>query len=451
MNSTSGNSTEGGPYQSWTASPSTRGTIDILKTCLLTIFLCCWTSVCPNIPGPNDGKWTRLRDKASMACLGLLGPEFLLTIASGQITSATESVRKFRDLGKTDWTRKHAFYAGMGGFVLQAEDEPRPFPLDAAQLHYLVERDYVDYPHLTEDDIEDKNKADVLARAITLGQATWFLASTITRGAQGLAITTLELTTISFTIVAFAMMYFWFDKPLDVSRTNTLNAKDNDRHIRAPGPPAARRPWHPTPLDFVSREETGMSLVWAYYNEILRRLRLPLFSRPVRDRPHDRIPSDQFPKMSFFFTVVSGVFILAFGATFAIAWNWHFPTEAEQVLWRTASIYNAVYTTVGGLHMWLWDSIFLPRFHARMMDVEMESDEAEAPKRDKFGDLVRNLSPEQDPWLRMPLRYLVSTTVLCASYCVFRLYIFIEDFIGLRSLPASAFQQVDWSRYIPHF
>jgi hypothetical protein len=52
----------------------------------------------------------------------------------------------------------------MGGFVLQASDLSRPIPLDAEQLFYLVKRKHVDYPTLSEEGIDDKNKVDGLAR-----------------------------------------------------------------------------------------------------------------------------------------------------------------------------------------------------------------------------------------------------------------------------------------------
>lgn len=77
----------------WIASPEGRGTADILLSCLFTILLCCWTTICPNLPGLGEGRWAQFRDKFDLACIGLLGPEFLFVIAMGQRTSARRSVR----------------------------------------------------------------------------------------------------------------------------------------------------------------------------------------------------------------------------------------------------------------------------------------------------------------------------------------------------------------------
>ncbi len=79
--------------QGWTSSPNTRGTSDILVTCLVTTFLCCWTAVYPNIPGPKEGFWAMFRDKVGLASLGILGPDFLIVLATGQRSSARRSFR----------------------------------------------------------------------------------------------------------------------------------------------------------------------------------------------------------------------------------------------------------------------------------------------------------------------------------------------------------------------
>lgn len=76
----------------WKSSPDGRGTYDIILTCLITTFLCCWTSVYPNIPAPDDTAWDAIRDRLGLACLGLLGPDFIIVLALGQKSSARRSV-----------------------------------------------------------------------------------------------------------------------------------------------------------------------------------------------------------------------------------------------------------------------------------------------------------------------------------------------------------------------
>jgi hypothetical protein len=63
---------------------------------------------------------------------------------------------------------------------------------------------------------------------------------------------------------------------------------------------------------------------------------------------------------------------------------------------------------------------------------------------------LRNLSKE-DPLLYIPLRIWVPITVTCALYSFARAYVLIEDIIGLRNLPKSAFETVSWMHWFPHF
>ena len=87
-NGTSGNTTHG-----WVPQGDGRGTLDIVWTSGLTIFLCIWTSVCVNVPSINSTRWDRFQDKLGMALVGLLGPDYILLIAVGQWYSARRSVK----------------------------------------------------------------------------------------------------------------------------------------------------------------------------------------------------------------------------------------------------------------------------------------------------------------------------------------------------------------------
>lgn len=76
----------------WVSEPDGRGTWGILSTCILTIILCCWTSVSPNLPAQPDGAFRKWRYKFDLAFITILGSEFLLMLALGQWSSARRSV-----------------------------------------------------------------------------------------------------------------------------------------------------------------------------------------------------------------------------------------------------------------------------------------------------------------------------------------------------------------------
>jgi hypothetical protein len=67
----------------WTPAPNNRGTIDILWSSCLTIFLCSWTALCLNLPPQTWSKARWFHRKNLMAGLGLLGPEFIFQLALG--------------------------------------------------------------------------------------------------------------------------------------------------------------------------------------------------------------------------------------------------------------------------------------------------------------------------------------------------------------------------------
>jgi hypothetical protein len=68
--------------------------------------------------------------------------------------------------GYSSWTMTHAFFADMGGFVLKTPDW-KPFPLDSEQLYYMVSQGYLKYPEIDKEAIDDKDKADGVARYAT--------------------------------------------------------------------------------------------------------------------------------------------------------------------------------------------------------------------------------------------------------------------------------------------
>ncbi|PTD07868.1 hypothetical protein FCULG_00006553 [Fusarium culmorum] len=325
--------------------------------------------------------WASIRDRVGLACLGLLGPEFIIVLAIGQKSSARRSVVKFHEEGYKQWTITHGFFADMGGFVLEADDLNQPIPLNAEQLFYLVKNSHVRYPEITAGELRDRNKSDGFAQLVTVWQATWFIITFIARLIQGLHVTTMELTAVSFVVILFGTAWCWKDKPSDGGRSPD-------------------QPYYQTPLDFISRDETALNLAWQYYNELSRRILFSPFSRRVKKIPWDRIPGDIFLRMDFDLELVGVAFILVFSAAFLSAWNFSFPSTVERDFWRVASIYMLVYGFVGAAWMELSMWIFVPQNRVaqglELSIVEKELAQKSHPFRDLYFRLER--------WLRQKTR-----------------------------------------------
>ncbi|RDH14553.1 hypothetical protein M747DRAFT_300048 [Aspergillus niger ATCC 13496] len=446
--------------QGWTSQPSGRGTLDIIWACCFTMFLCSWSTLCINVPAPGDSSFKIFRRKLYLSALALLGPEFIFQIALSQWESACKSVKDFEASGIKGWTMTHAFYADMGGYVLKPRDWCQ-FPINAGQLHYLVTKGYISPPSLDVSIIRDRNKVDGMLRIITVWQTLWFIITTAERAAQDLAITTFELTTAGFIVCSFATTICWYHKPADIQVSEVIETDVTIEQIllEAEGHPG--RPFSRTPLDFITRKEWAWSLYWSNWTNILRKMRIVIF---LSGRPVNRFQNTVVPEPSKLGYAMFLLLSAIYSAIFICGWNYSFPTPAEQTLWRvsTVAVFCCVplFWAVGSFAFSFWPSIA----SSHKSSSTMESGAIMVPtsahssfwlsvksRASRIANRIRNNSRERDPELTVPLKAILPIYVLGVVYCHARAYIFLEDFIELRSLPASAYATVDWTNIFPHF
>ena len=212
-----GNGTTG-----WQNAPNQRGTFDILKTCIGTIILLCFTSVCPNVPSPTGGYWSKFRMKLSIFLLAVISPDFVFALALGELEAAFTSRAALRKAGLT-WNLQQCFFVNMGGLHLQFRDRKRQgkpsFAVNCIQLLKLKESGILQQmPSLTTKDVEDRNKQDRVARSLAVIQSLFFTADALGRVCEGLFLTTLELTTLGFVYLMTICSICWWKKPMDVSQ-----------------------------------------------------------------------------------------------------------------------------------------------------------------------------------------------------------------------------------------
>jgi hypothetical protein len=477
--------------QGWTSSPNSRGTIDIIWSCAFTMFLCSWSILCLNVSSPDDNIFYIFHRRFWLTCLCFLGPEFTVLNAAGQWVSAKRSLKKFHDAGYNSWTMQHAFFADMGGFVLETPGTPA-FPVDGKQLLFLIKAGFVDeaVTRLDIKVIRDKNKVDGMLRIITVCQVLYFVANIAGRAILHLAITCMELTTAAFIICTIATVFFWLHKPADVNTPEHLRSTSHIAEImraaaaefaapeRKPengssDPMVQTQPLHlrtpldfigrnqhfylRTPLDFVSRKEWHWSLYWSNWINILRHLRINFAPRAFpADRFENTISLEPTRGVYWCCLLVTTIYT----SVFVSAWNYEFPTKIEQYLWRAASI-----TILGTLVAFWTITEFAfsayPAFKKRYGNVLARCFGHKTPtgnaSRSWYGRnihraaaAIRNNSVSKDPALDVPLKAILPIYVVGVFYCTARTYILLSDLVELRSLPASAFVTVDWSSLIPH-
>ncbi|KAK4547271.1 hypothetical protein LTR36_000926 [Oleoguttula mirabilis] len=406
----------------WQSSPNGRGTLDIIQSCVTTIFLCTYTALYLNVR-PRFGAWSTFLYKLKWVLFTLFCPEVVAGLAIEQWRSARQSAQEFaklreqrersRDQARADhsdslealerlvcelqespWTSKHAFLADMGGVQIDFPDFV-PFPVNSHQLHWLVEGGHIDYPTIEEKTIRDKDKADIFARAITALQVVWFTIQCIARGIQHLGLTT-------------HCILFWRDKPLNIGEPIVLVCPKPLAQILAEtGHDLHREPWYGrTPLDFVESEPK-----FSYMEPFFIGLQLPLNmgckKAPLRARFFSNTgvhPPHGLPLRDIALITID---LPVYCAIHLAARSFQFPTRIESLCWPGCYLGRLL---LGADKPYIiQQAVAIPRW--------------------------------------MPMSGTVPVLVI---YYISRVYIIVEGFVNLRSQPATVFQDVDWWRFVPH-
>jgi hypothetical protein len=335
-------------------------------------------------------------------------------------------------MGYPEWTMTHAFFADMGGFVLDPPDYPR-FPVNAHQVHYLVEHGFVNFPGIRRETIQDKNKADAFVRILTSIQILWFALQCIGRASQHLAISMLELDVVAIVLCTIPTFYFWFHKPLDVDTTVALHLEGSfllSDVLALADPDLAKQPFKLTPLDFINPPPDPFQILdpimWAF--EHLFRLGTASRQVPItRFKNTSRMNPAKVTKSEW---LISTLASLTFILMHFIAWNFTYPSSLERDLSRGACVLLlGVGFSFGNLWFFMiWQLSNL----CRLAGVQQV-------------DTVTQLIDQVHPFFQYTL-----TVTHIGSYGLARLFIIIEGFAGLRALPASGFHSVEWSNMFPH-
>lgn len=313
-------------------------------------------------------------------------------------------------------------------------------------------------------------------RLLTAAQALTFGLSTLARLVNSLPVTTLELTTLAFVFADAITSFFWRHKPQDITRPVILKAKITIQEILIEVSIVTRfigihclltldqsRIEQPdeflyTPLDFLRRGESSVTDIWNHQVRILHRLTANVLKMKV-SRPITQLRSDKFLCMRLPLEFLCLFLFTTYSAIFFGAWYFVFPSNAEQVLWwRASSIVIFSFNFLGSWWFLFLDHTFINR-HPR---------EAAAQRMDKYRFQFQlpcngTISSSERPCERntqrlsnaprlhsVPAYLIVLTDIPCAFYCLARAYVLLEDFVGLRSLPPSAYATVQWTNYLPH-
>ncbi|KAF9004243.1 hypothetical protein BDQ17DRAFT_1354839 [Cyathus striatus] len=197
-----------------------RSILDITWSCLMTIFLCTWVSIHPDVPDRYEKNWKIIRRKLTSMYWTIMFPEFVLAQAVRQFWAARHLFNKYKAPDRK-WTMWHAHFLRMGGFYVEGQGK---ISVINSVLDLLDSGD-ISFPNITEADIQDKSKANGLSKIIVATQSLWFIVQCIGRLARGLSLAPLEVTTLAVTACTFMLSIIWWHKPFDVRQPIRLDIK----------------------------------------------------------------------------------------------------------------------------------------------------------------------------------------------------------------------------------
>ncbi|EKM82159.1 hypothetical protein AGABI1DRAFT_55347, partial [Agaricus bisporus var. burnettii JB137-S8] len=201
--------------------PSDRRTIwDIVWGCLITIFICTWIAIHPNIPAPTDSRWCVFKRGLLTMIFALIAPELMVIWALRQHLGARQIMHRYnKDCDVPDdvgWTKTHGFFIQMGGFMLYRDGSPFTV-LTYERFKDLIDKKVIDKPvKITERTINDKSKSDNFSKGFAVIQTTWFVVQCIARWARSLPLVELEVVTLAFAVLNAIIYALWLNKPQNV-------------------------------------------------------------------------------------------------------------------------------------------------------------------------------------------------------------------------------------------
>jgi hypothetical protein len=399
---------------SWYSAPNYRGTLDIIWSCILTIALCCWTAIHPNIPSPGSSWKHQYLDRTICLLIGTVAPEVFIYLAFiERYNIRAEHAIPPPGINTEHWTITHLLYASMGGFCVRIK---RPEIPDKDTLRYLPTTAVYEllrngripsknFPTVLE--IRDKGKSDGIVKAFTLLQILWVLIQSITRRIQHLPLTTLEISTLAYIPCGCCVYWLWWDKPYDIGVPTIIDVPFNCVEVTEDG-------------------KARITLTGFCYDLMDYRT-----YRMTRQCWEDAIVTTFMPINRS--GLISGIVFVIVGSIHLSAWNFDFPSEFEQWAWRVCSIVITVSIPVS----WLVTGAIMG-----VAGLASKKDQTVWDSREV------DYGKGWNKWMEGIVAAIHGFGVFL--YAGARLYLLVEVFLSFRDVPMGVYETTDWTKFIPH-
>ncbi|KAL8734024.1 MAG: hypothetical protein Q9166_001785 [cf. Caloplaca sp. 2 TL-2023] len=257
---------------SFVSEPDGRGTWSLLYSCTFTLALCLWTAFHPNVKRPDASEARKYRLRFTWLAVAILAPELGVLTAFKQYRqskalaaelsqmrararlkdSSTTSAdtwdgigqdsKQPRSFGKDDaesvppshvpFSHTYGFYVLMGGLAVNVghlHDRLHRILLTPSGLIHLARKGI--FFEVADPDIQDKSKANLLAKGFVLLQITWTLLQCLSRKGIELPLSVLEVHVLVHAGCALIMYVLWFNKPMDIDEPIDVSGQIPDEII----------------------------------------------------------------------------------------------------------------------------------------------------------------------------------------------------------------------------
>ncbi|KAJ6028684.1 hypothetical protein N7540_004260 [Penicillium herquei] len=290
--------------------------------------------------------------------------------------------------------------------------------LDAKQLLLARELGIIKrLPHMSDDELADRNKADQVVKIISVLQIVWFLLQTVTRLVEHLPTSQLEILTLSFAVSTAFTYILLLGKPKDVHTSVIL--------------PAAR---------YASVQELSRMAIAAPGCFIVPRFDICI--------PNNAIHAIGRSSASDNSLLINGMSfsVMIIGLIHCVAWDFVFPTPIERMLWQASSIITATAIPAAPMFSSFPDIIWFLycRWRFRAFKPRPRWVQRVSYRKWHFQFLLFKARPRWVTRVKDGIGF-----ILFFSFFIARLFAVIEALRSLAFLPPGAFSTT-WPNSIPH-
>ncbi|KAF9473630.1 hypothetical protein BDN70DRAFT_908808 [Pholiota conissans] len=263
------------------------------------------------------------------------------------------------------WTLAHGFFVQMGGF-----------------------QNIIDAPRITEEEIQDRGKGDIISKIFIIVQTTWFVVQCLARWSQHLPVSELEVVTLGFAMLNGVTYALWWHKPQNVGRPVLIERK-NPQGISSETPFI--------PLNSTNNYNPATSENFAGSQAVDT-------EKPTRPNPGGELDNGNLITIPLIGALFGSVHLIP-------SWFLDFASHQEMWLWRASAMVITAFPLVTGVGFYMNEHDFMG---------------------------ITNFIVSLAIVIGIPL------------YVAARIILLVLSLTSLRSLSGEALQTIEWTTFIPH-